>query len=59
MTTSMEQTTVVPKPRKLKQYKSEFEKKLMVDNLRSAVEIYGKDRLREGFKSRKRQHVFH
>jgi len=42
------------KPGKGKQYTCEFEKQLMVDNLRVAVEIYGKDRLRKGFKIRKK-----
>jgi hypothetical protein len=37
-----------------RQYDSELEKRLMVQNLRTAVEIYGKDRLREQFKSRKK-----
>ncbi len=55
MTTTMEQTTIAQKPGKPKQYNSELEKKLMVDNLRSAVEIYGKDHMRKKFKSRKRQ----
>jgi hypothetical protein len=43
------------KPKKCKQYGSDLEKKLMVDNLRSAVEIFGKDCLREGFNARKKQ----
>ena len=54
MTTTMEHPAVATKPRKAKQYASEFEKNLMVDNLRAAVEIYGKDRIRKEFKSRKR-----
>lgn len=58
MTTTMEHPAVATKPRKAKQYASEFEKNLMVDNLRAAVEIYGKDRLRKEFKSRKRQSTF-
>jgi hypothetical protein len=37
-----------------RQYDSELEKRLMVQNLRAAVEIYGKDRLRKQFKSRKK-----
>lgn len=53
MTTTMEQTVVASRLRKPKQYKSEFEKRLMVDNLRAAVEIFGKDQLRAGFKSRR------
>jgi hypothetical protein len=53
-----EQTIVAPKNRKLKQYTNELEKNLMVDNLRVAVDIYGKDRLREGFNSRKSQKTF-
>ena len=58
MTATMGETTITQKPRKPKQYANEFEKRLMVDNLRAAVEIYGKDHLREGFKSRKGQNVF-
>jgi hypothetical protein len=54
MTTATEYPVVATKPRKAKQYASEFEKNLMVDNLRAAVEIYGKDRIRKEFKSRKR-----
>jgi hypothetical protein len=41
-------------PKRERQYDSELEKRLMVQNLRSAVEIYGKDRLRKQFKSRKK-----
>jgi hypothetical protein len=58
MTTATEYPVVDTKTRKPKQYESEFEKNLMVDNLRAAVEIYGKDRLRKEFKSRKRQSTF-
>lgn len=54
MSTTLGQTAVIQKPEKGKQYTCEFEKQLMVDNLRVAVEIYGKDRLREGFKIRKK-----
>lgn len=54
----MEQTTLVSRTRKPKQYASEFEKKLMIDNLRAAVGIYGKDRIRQGFIFRKRQSAF-
>jgi hypothetical protein len=57
MRTSIDQTVVVQKFEKLKPYGSEFEKKLRVDNLRWAVEIYGKDRLRKGFNIRKRQNA--
>jgi len=41
-------------PRGGRQYESELEKRLLVQNLRAAVEIYGKDRLRKQFKSRKK-----
>ncbi len=41
-------------PKRERQYGSELEKRLMVQNLRAAVEIYGKDRLRKQFKSRKK-----
>lgn len=58
MTTTMEQTVVASNLRKPKQYKSEFEKRLMVDNLRAAVEIFGKDQLRAGFNCRRAQSVF-
>jgi hypothetical protein len=34
-----------------------MEKRLMVDNLRLAVEIYGKDELRKQFKSRKKKNT--
>ncbi|MBC8283881.1 MAG: hypothetical protein H8E32_08720 [Nitrospinae bacterium] len=50
MSTSIGQAAFARKPKKNKLYASEFEKQLMVDNLRSAVEIYGKDWLRDGFK---------
>jgi hypothetical protein len=53
MTTTLEQTIVIKKPGKPKMYESAFEKKLMIDNLRTAVEIYGKDLLRKRFKSQK------
>ncbi len=55
MDTTMNHTISSQKPKKFKQYGSDLEKKLMVDNLRSAVEIYGKDLLRKGFKARKKQ----
>ena len=38
-----------------RRYDTEMEKRLMVDNLRLAVEIYGKDQLRKQFKSRKKE----
>lgn len=57
MTTTMEQTTVTLKKRKPKQYENEFEKNLMVDNLRAAVEIFGKNQLREGFKSKRQNAI--
>jgi hypothetical protein len=41
-------------PKRGRQYDSELEKRLMVQNFRAAVEIYGKDRLRKQFKSRKK-----
>ncbi|MBC8287593.1 MAG: hypothetical protein H8E42_08980 [Nitrospinae bacterium] len=52
---SATKTATVQEARLPKQYDTEFEKKLMVDNLRLAVEIYGKDHLRKQFKSRKKQ----
>ncbi len=49
---STSRTTETPKGRR--QYDSELEKRLQVQNLRTAVEIYGKDRLRKQFKSSKK-----
>ncbi|MBT3182991.1 MAG: hypothetical protein HOI59_04540 [Nitrospina sp.] len=40
-----------------RRYDTEMEKRLMVDNLRLAVEIYGKDQLRKQFKSRKKKNT--
>ncbi len=57
MSTIMERTPVVQRARTPKRYSSELEKKLMIENLRLAVKIYGKDRLRKGFKERKQQNA--
>ena len=58
MTTSMDQTTLTQRDRKPKQYTNDFEKQLMVENLKTAVEMYGKKRLREGFRAAKRNNAF-
>ncbi len=50
MSTTLDQIAGAKKTKKSKQYGTELEKKLLVDNLRVAVEIYGKDRLRKEFK---------
>ena len=57
MLTSLDETNTGPetsKPRTSKLYSSDLEKKLMIDNLRLAVDYYGKDYLRKVFKIRKR-----
>lgn len=48
-----EKNATLQDPEKPRAYGSEMEKQLMIDNLKVAVEIYGKDRLREVFKFRK------
>ena len=57
MSTTVEQPVIAPRLRKPKQYTSEFEKNLMIDNLRAAVRIFGKDHLRRGFKAKHGQKV--
>jgi hypothetical protein len=57
MLTSLDETTTgsgTSKSRTSKLYSSYLEKKLMIDNLRLAVDYYGKDYLRKVFKIRKR-----
>ena len=58
MLTTLEQTAVAPKPATAKRYSSKFEKQLMIENLRSAVEIYGREWLRKAFKAKKLQNTF-
>jgi hypothetical protein len=58
MLTTLEQTTVAPKSATAKRYSSKFEKQLMIENLRSAVEIYGREWLRKAFKAKKLQNTF-
>ncbi len=43
---------------KTKQYTNEVEKKLLVDNIRLAVEVYGKDFLRKHFKTTKPKNTY-
>jgi hypothetical protein len=43
----------VQKLKRPKQHGNELEKKLMIDNLKLAVEYYGKDYMRKIFKIRK------
>lgn len=43
--------------RNLKQYENNFEKELMVFNLRTAVEIFGKDYMRKHFKGVKTKNL--
>lgn len=50
----MSATQTMEPPKGVKRYDSELEKQLMVQNLRAAVEIYGKDQLRKQFKRRKK-----
>ena len=54
MSTTLHQVNSTPKRKSEKRYDSEFEKHLMVENLKMAVEIYGKDKLRDWFKSLKK-----
>lgn len=58
MQTIMEQVSVDQTLRIRRNYSSEWEKKLMVDNLRLAVEYFGKDHLRKEFKNRKKKNTF-
>ena len=56
MSVILKQNPAIRKSAKPKLYKNEMEKQLMVDNLRAAVEIFGKDQLRKGFlKKRKKK----
>jgi len=57
MLTSLDETTTGTRTRNSgtsKLYSNHLEKKIMIDNLRLAVEYYGKDYLRKVFKVRKR-----
>ena len=49
MSVILKQNPAIRKSAKPKLYKNEMEKQLMVDNLRAAIEIFGKDQLRKGF----------
>ncbi len=60
MLTSLDETTtnsILSKSRTSKLYSTKLEKKLMIDNLRLAVDYYGKDYLRKVFKIRKHKIV--
>ena len=53
MSPKFEKNAGFQEPKKPRAYSCEMEKQLMIDNMKAAIEIFEKDRLREVFKYRK------